>query len=214
MNPQDLNKPVALNLLIMPYVPEGQGTLLGANGKAVFVDYSKVNWKGLSESLSEELRAVAPASVKVYVGDDAFDLYDLHRMDSETGFKIEDSPNIYHSAFSAIEKLDVKGLRAGIIPLSKQDIHLNKELTERPPAVAIMVSVKFPNVMTFGDYFYNVQSFFGIDPQRMSNKEFDVVDLSNPPEMSSVMRSWLFESFKAVYDKHCVVMDLGFTRSA
>ncbi len=210
--PDNMNAPIALNFLFLPFVPQEIGTLLDPDGKPVSTDYENVKWRELSEALNKQIGEVAPKSIKAYTGNDAFDVFDLNGLDV-FGETVENDLGVVRKAQRAIQNTGLKDRRGGILNLSEEDIHVNAGLDKRPPATSFIVSLKFPNTMSLADYSATVLSkLFEINVTRFFKSELYLVELTDPVMMNPSMREWLAEAFGAVYDPRCGVINLGITR--
>lgn len=210
-----IHKPVVMNYLICPHVPENVGTLLTPEGEPVLMDYAKIPWKKLAQKLQQDVEDTnVPKAIKVYVGNDAIDLFDINGMDMETGQERLDW-NPINTATEGFRNSNLSDFRGGVctIPGNLKDFHLNKPVRgKRPPIAAFFVSIRFANISQLTDY------IGGVSETVIGTLDYPDIDgtkkpMSDPFRMPSAFAQWLREEIGVVYADECSVISLATTFS-
>jgi len=209
----DPNRPVILNYLICPHVPAHIGTLLSPEGESVLMDYSNLDWKGLAKALQAELEAQSlPKAIKVYVGNDAIDLFDMNSIDAESG-SVDADYDGFSSVMDIFSKAEFKDYRAGVysMPGAQDDFHLNPPLLngKRPPVAGFFVSLRFNSIPQMSDYLCSASKAMFGTMDIISTVGEDPV--SPPGTMPKVMADWL-SATGVVYDNLCTMIRLNAIR--
>lgn len=208
-------KPVIFNYMVCPHVPEGAETILSPEGEPFMLNYSELDWKMLASELQKPLEGSGyPKSIKIYVGNDAIDLFDMNRFCAETCSEADD----YYPFSRAIEcfsKAKMSNYRAGVvrIPETSEGLHLNPSTTgKRPPICALFVSIRFGTMSQVVDYLSTVsQIIFGLpDSTIKPGKRDAVLGTCAVPEP---LAQWLRVEAGAVYDSDYTIIRLPTTMS-
>ena len=213
----DLERPIAINYLVIPHVPEGLGTLLSKDGEPVMMDYATLDWRSLADALKARLEGLGlPKAIKVYVANDGVDLFDINETYVATGEERQEGPFFSARAAQCLDKVTKANYRAGVIDLSQvnKDLHLNPPNADglRPPLAALMVSLRFNTMSQCADYgFSATQSLFGA-ALPMTPEAGTVEHGHKDSPMCDELRHWLDEQIGVVYAPQATVALMGPTR--
>lgn len=209
------NKPIVFNYLVGPHVPEGAETLLSLEGEPFMLRYDDLDWKKLADRLQNNLQAEGfPKSIKVYVGDDAIDLFDINRVCVRSGGEV-DHYNPFERAHLCFSQAKIANFRAGIasIPEIPDGLHLNPSPSgRRPPVAALFISIRVAKMDHAIDYLGGAaETVIGLSdfPGFHGSADNVLGDCAVP----TAIADWLREDAGAVYGDQCTIMKLPPTLS-
>lgn len=199
-------KAVVWNYLVAPHANEETGTLMAPGGEPVWLEYHKLPWADLANSLQAKLVAAGlPDNIKVFVGDEAFDLHDINSLD----WNCENHPDyeLGRAARDCIRNSTFNDFEGGLFkgPSRYQSLHLNKKdlLGVRSPVSAYFVSFQFKNIDQAGDYIAEVTSLIFGTAHRVgwSNRNDDL-----ECEIPDDLKDWFSVNVGAEYGKkHSII---------
>jgi hypothetical protein len=200
-------KAVAWNYLVVPHANEQTGTLMAPGGEPVWLEHQKLPWADLANRLQAKLVAAnLPDNIKVFVGDEAFDLHDINSLDCNC--KKDPDYEVGRAAGGCIKNSTFEDFEDGLFkgPGRYQSLHLNKKdmLGVRSPVSAYFVSFQFKNIDQAGDYIADLTSLiFGI-AHRMGWSSRNSDDLECP--MPDDLKDWLASNVGAEYGQaHSII---------
>ena len=206
----DRGAPVAFHFLFAPHSPEPDGVLVDTSGMPVLTDYQAVDWKALAVSARAAIDDVAPKSIQLFVADDAADVFEVLNLCPWTVSSHVGKGDFFSRFKTAVDKLEMTDMRAGITSLSRHasDYHVNLPSEgRRPPLGGVIISVKFPNASHVGDYLHNVtRALFG---QYLLGDKGPALGAG---DMSPVLWAWLENQFGVAYGRRCDSYFVGTTR--
>lgn len=207
---EKLNKPAIFNYFVGPHVPRSVGELLSPDGQPVMLCYEDLDWKNLADSLQSNVDALGlPKGIKVYVGDDALDLFDIYSTSAVTGAKVRDY-NPLENAIRCFSDLKTSHYRAGTVKIP-EGLHLNSgKGGQRPPVTALFICIRFANWYQVADYLPMVtEAVLGISDSRHAGHSKDGVlgDAEHPEAIAD----WLREKVGVVYGHLSTIVKLSIT---
>lgn len=210
-----MNKPIIFNYFVGPHVPEGAETLLSPEGEPFMLRYGDLNWKKLAERLQKNLQDEGfPKGVKVYVGNDAIDLFDMNRICVRSGGEV-DNYDAFERSNKCFSQAKIANFRAGIasIPEIPEGLHLNPSPAgRRPPIAALFISIRLAKVDQAIDYLSSAtETVIGLPDSPRIDCDPDIV-LGDCP-MPTAVAEWLREDVGAVYGDQCTIVRLPVTLS-
>lgn len=206
----NLNKPAIVNYFVGPHVPEAVGELLSPTGEPVMLCYEDLPWKKLADRLQVEVDALGlPRGIKVFVGDDALDLFDIYSTSATTGARFDDYDPL-ERAIDCFSRVTRAQYRSGVVKVP-EGLHLNPgKHGMRPPVTALFISIRFANWYQVGDYLSMVtEAVLGISdaPQLHKSRDGILGDAAHPEAISD----WLKKETGVRYGGHSTVLRLSVT---
>lgn len=208
------NLPLVYHFAVCPHSPES-GALLSEEGDPVLTDYSRVDWAGLAAAGRAAIDDLVPQNVKLYVADDAVDVMDVLNVSTVTGRPFPGLGGFEARMRTALERVTMKDMRAGLLKMAGKfpELHVNTpDHGKRPPAGALIVSLKFARGTQILDYAGEAtEALFGAPAVIMGPTGFAPrpTDCDMPP----LLAEWLRAQFGVVYGKQCTVALAGRTCS-
>jgi hypothetical protein len=208
---EKVNLPAIFNYFVGPHVPEAVGELLSPEGQPVMVRYEDLDWKHLADRLQANVEALGlPKSIKVYVGDDALDLFDIYSTSAVTGATVREY-NPLKQAFHYFSDLKTSHFRGGKVKIPG-GLHLNPAIHgKRPPVTALFISIRFANWFQAADYLPMVtEAVLGISDSlqaRTANGDGILGDAAHPEALSK----WLRDQVGVVYGDLSTIVRLSIT---
>lgn len=155
----DMEHPLLISYALMFDPPSHIGTMLSPDGDPVYLDYARIDWKVLASELQQALSALGvPKGIKVYVGTDAFDVFDGSQ--SRPGSDSRDeSYNAIYEAHQCFKTMSFANFRAGLITFPKDaNFHITTPVPGKPrtPVTGIFVAFRFDRQMQALDYLTGV----------------------------------------------------------
>lgn len=207
-----INHPAIFNYFVGPHVPEAVGELLSPDGQPVMLCYEDLDWKGLADQLQANLNAMQlPKGIKVYVGDDALDLFDIYSTSAVTGAKVE-SYNPMERAIRCYSGLKTSDFRGGKVKVP-DGLHLNPGKNgKRPPVTALFVSVGFSNWFQVIDYLpMATEAVLGIPDSKLASKPHGGNGVLGDAKHPDALADWLLDQLGVVYGEHSTIVRLSVT---
>lgn len=211
---EQIDKPICLNFLVMPMVPEETGSLLDRNGNPVMVNYSKVDWKGLAQKLQARINGHVPKSIKIYVANDGPDLFDINEICG--GHLGEQDNSFVLRAAHALDDVSMANYKGGLLSLPADNgMHLNPTLEgKRPPIAGIIIAVKFTKMLQAVDYITTVMESLLALPIALPSQPLQILfEKDELGTLASELHAWFEKEFGAVYAHRCGLVMLSATAS-
>lgn len=208
-----MKKPIIANYMVFPHVPDDVPTLLSPAGEPFMLDYCDLNFRKLADDLQELAQTEnLPKSIKVYVGNDAADLFDINQVDYDTG-EVDEGYSCFDAAYDVYAATQISDFRAGIAKIrdSDSDLHLNPPtLGKRPPVSALFVSIRFASASQLADYMTTAsKAILGLsDYPGLRHEDQGILGTRI---MLRPLAQWLQDEAGAVYGDHCTVIRLPLT---
>jgi len=213
------SKPLCFNFLVGPKVPEHAGTLLDRDENPVMLDFNNIDWGKLANKLQSRIDGYVPKSIKVYVANDGPDLFDINEFCFARPNEPEPENGFVYRTAAALRQVSMKDYRGGLLKIPPDSgLHLNPVSASncRPPLAALIVSIKFRNMMQTHDYIsITTKRLFG-HPVVLPLELEPMTVMHGPEEeitMPTEMHEWLEEEIGAVYSQECVLMLISATYS-
>ena len=212
--PDGFYKPIAFHFLVMPHVPNSEGTFLDKNEQPVSTNYNTVDWAALGKAATDLVNEHSIKGIKVYVANDGPDLFDMHNIDTSTGGIEESKGDFYSRSVAALEHVSMKNLRGGLLKLSEesqQAMHINPiKGQDRPPLTGVWMTIKFQNFTQVIDYMALVTDvLFGIHGHPQMADSYLWSNPADPKDLAPCIHEWFEQQFGAVYSTKHTLLYLG-----
>ena len=203
-------KPAIFNYFVGPHVPETVAELLSHEGEPVMFCYENLAWKSLTDCLQTAVDHMGlPKGIKVFVSNDALDLFDIYSTSATTGARVDDY-NPLQRAADCFTQLETKHFRSGVVNLP-EGLHLNPgKHKKQPPVTALFISIRFATWYQVGDYLSMVtKTVLGIsDPHHLAKSKDGILGDALLPDAIS---DWLCKETGVLYWDHSTVLRLSIT---
>jgi hypothetical protein len=170
---EDMQHPVMITYAVLPAAPQDTQSMLSPAGAPVYLDYDKVEWKALANVLQSAIDELGfPKGIKVYVGDDAFDIWDVSHVKPGTNREVEGYEPVYE-AYKCFEGMNFSDFRAGIIKMPRDSrFHVEPPAPgPRTPPSGFFIALRFDRFMQTLDYLqpltyrlFNVRDSLAVQP--------------------------------------------------
>ncbi len=184
---------------------EDEDSILDENGVPSWVDYTKINWKGLAKDINQLIADQIPKSIKVFVGDEP-----LNIIDSVVEETFDRRSTMGDRLSYVYNNLSPEDYRASVINLSQHRKSLHPHCTpaeKSPPVAGLFIAIKC-RLMQILDYESDFTELFGYCPvlgiRGPGEKNIQKIRVAQPDLMAIINRHLGY-----VYSDDCIMVRLG-----